>query len=119
LEQSRSNSFSYFRVYVLNPIATNSCVSPRIFLNSTFVPRRNMSEANPQTTTRDPPNTVTGNDRVRHDNRKRRGSQSRHDDEEIPTVLRRYRFDINNNNPAETFERVTHEVARYVATEVH
>jgi hypothetical protein len=93
--------------FVLNPIATNGCVSPRIFLNSAFVPRRKMSETTPQTTTGD-----------RHDNRNRRGSLGRHDNEEIPTALRRYRFDIDNNNPAEIFERITKEVAQYVATQV-
>jgi hypothetical protein len=36
----------------------------------------------------------------------------------FPTILRNYRYDTNNNNPAETFERLTSEVAQYVATEI-
>jgi hypothetical protein len=38
---------SFVYAFVLNPIATNGCVNPRIYLNPTFVPRRNMSETNP------------------------------------------------------------------------
>jgi hypothetical protein len=105
---------TFVYTFVLNPIATDGCVSPRIFLNSTFVPRRNMSET-PQTTTGDPPITDIGNHRGRHNNR---NSQRRHHDEEVPTVLRSYRYDINNTNPGETFNRITQEVAQYIATEV-
>jgi hypothetical protein len=86
-----------------------------------------MSErtGSPQTTTRDPPSADTrqrqGNassDRGWLDNRNRKSNQGRHDDEDIPTVLWNYRHDTNNNNPAETFDRVTQEVAQYVATAV-
>jgi hypothetical protein len=37
--------------------------------------------------------------------------------DEVPSLLRYYRYDISNNNPGETFERVTLEIAQY-ATEV-
>jgi hypothetical protein len=75
-----------------------------------------MSET-PQTTTGDPPIIDIGSHRGRHNNRNSRGSQRRHD-EEVPTVLRSYRYDTNNTNPAETFNRITQEVAQYIATEV-
>jgi hypothetical protein len=42
----------------------------------------------------------------------------KHDDEEIPTALRSYRYDTNNNNPTETFDRKTQQVAQFVATDV-
>jgi hypothetical protein len=60
----------------------------------------------------------SGNDRIRQNNRNRRSNRGRHDDEEIPTALRSYRYDTNNNNPAETFDRATQEIAQYDATEV-
>jgi hypothetical protein len=83
--------FSYFRVYVR---ALRLPLYPAFI--RTFVPRRNMSKADPQTTT-ETPNTDTCNGLRRHNSRNRRGNQRRHGDEEIPTVLRGFRFDTNSN----------------------
>jgi hypothetical protein len=41
-----------------------------------------------------------------------------YDDEEIPTVLRSYRYVTNKTNPAKTFNRIAQEIAQYIATEV-
>jgi hypothetical protein len=101
---------------VLNPTTTHGCVSTRIFLNSTFVPRRTCLSLFLRRQPGTPPNTKT---KHRHGNSDSNRKGKRTDDEEIPSVLRSYRYDINNNNPAETFERITNEVAQYVATEVH
>jgi hypothetical protein len=85
-----------------------------------------MSETTPQTTTGDPVGNGTGQRRGpsgdngrRNDFRKKQDHfQGKRDDEEIPTALRHYRYAVNNNNPSETFDRVTHEIAQYVATEI-
>jgi hypothetical protein len=83
-----------------------------------------MSEPSPQTTG-DPSSADSaqrqgnaGSDRGRLNNRNRKINEGRHDDEDVPTVLRNYRYDTNNNNLRETFEKVASEVAQYVATEI-
>jgi hypothetical protein len=77
-----------------------------------------MSEASPQTTTGDPRINDTGQPSVgrgRPNNHNEKEHPGRHDNE-VPSVLRNYRYDISNNNPAETFDRITQEIAEYVAT---
>jgi hypothetical protein len=66
--------------------------------------------------TRNTANVIQAPERGWENNRNRRGNQRRYDEEEIPIDLRSYRYDTNNNNPAETFDRVTQEIAQYVAT---
>jgi hypothetical protein len=80
-----------------------------------------MSEASPQTTTGDPRITDTGQPNVgrgRRNNRFQKDHPGRQDNDEVPSLLQNYRYDICNNNPGETFERVTLEIAQYIATEV-
>jgi hypothetical protein len=89
LEQTLSNSC--FRVYVLSQPDWNASLRQLArFLNSTFVPRRNISAASPQTTTGDPITTDrgqrqgdSGGDHGRRNNCNLKGKQGRHDDEEI------------------------------------
>jgi hypothetical protein len=87
------------------------------FLNSAFVPRRNMSTASPQIMTGEPFVIDAGGDHKRRNNHNRKRNRERSDDEGIPSDLRNYNYDTNINNPAETFDRVTQEIAQYVATE--
>jgi hypothetical protein len=77
-----------------------------------------MSEVSPQTTTGDPVSKSPNDGSGWRNNRKNKHGQESQDKEEIPAALRSYRYDTGNSNLAETFERITQEIAQYIATKV-